>query len=45
MAAELVRGRHTILLRVELATRNAPLRLELVDLPNSAAIARFVTGK
>jgi putative heme-binding domain-containing protein len=45
MSAELPRGRHTILLRVELALRNAPLRLELVDLPNSPAIARFVTGK
>ena len=45
MAVELPRGRHTILLRVELALRNQPLRLELVDPANSPAIARFVTGK
>ena len=45
MSADLDRGRHTILVRVELALRNQPLRLELVDLPNSPAIARFVTGK
>lgn len=45
MSAELSRGRHTILLRVELAQRNQPVRLELFDLPNSPAIGRFVTGK
>jgi hypothetical protein len=45
MSAELSRGRHTILLRVELALRTQPVRLELVDLPGSEAVGRFVTGK
>ena len=41
---ELSRGRHTITLLVNLRQRRAPLRIELVDVPESPARARIVSG-
>jgi len=45
VATDLSRGTHTVLLRVELAKRQQPIRVELSDIVDSPARARFVTGK
>ena len=41
---ELTRGVHRLVAQVDLAERVAPLRMELVDLPGSAARAEWVVG-
>ena len=45
VSVDLSRGTHTVLLRVELAKRQQAVRLELTDIADSPARARFVTGK
>ncbi|MFN0197147.1 MAG: PVC-type heme-binding CxxCH protein, partial [Planctomycetaceae bacterium] len=42
---DLATGVHSIVIAVELAARDEPLRVELIELPDSPARAQFVLGK